>query len=36
MKQKFLYKYRAIENLDRDLAMIAYSKFLAAFAESVS
>ena len=30
MKQKFLYKYRAIENLDRDLAMIANDSFFAA------
>lgn len=28
MKQKYLYKYRAIENLERDLAMIANDSFL--------
>lgn len=28
MKQEYLYKYRAIENLDRDLAMIANDSFL--------
>lgn len=30
MKQEYLYKYRAIENLDRDLAMIANDSFFAA------
>ena len=27
MMQEYLYKYRAIENLDRDLAMIANDSF---------
>lgn len=30
MKLEYLYKYRAIENLDRDLAMIANDSFFAA------